>query len=195
MSPIRSTARFVREFVSNPRTTGAIAPSSKRLGKRMLERLEFSPGQVIVEYGPGTGSFTRQILPRLPKGTTFFAVELNDGFAQSFRKQFPGVALHQHCVTDIAKICEKEGVDGIDVIVSGLPWAAFEQMLQDSILDAMMEVLRPGGHFVTFAYLHGLVLPGAKNFRRKLNKYFSDVHVSRPVWFNVPPALCYHCVR
>ena len=193
--PIRNTARFLKAFVQNPAATGAIAPSSPRLAERMLAEAGLGEAKVVVEYGPGTGSFTSGILARLGGNTRFFAIELNAGFAKSFRRRFPDVRLHEDCVTNIRAICDREAVENVDCIVSGLPWAAFPQSLQDDILNATMTVLRPGGHFVTFAYLHGLLLPAARRFRQRLDEHFASVEVSRPVWLNLPPALCYRCTR
>ncbi|MBN2712692.1 MAG: methyltransferase [Planctomycetes bacterium] len=195
MSPIIKTARFIKEFATNPRSTGAIAPSGPRLSKRMLSGITFTDDDVVVEYGPGTGSFTKYILPDLAEGSRFFAVEITPGFCKIFRKNFPGVKLYEESVVNIRNICDQEGVEQVDYVISGLPWAAFSCMLQTEILEAMMTVLKPGGRFVTFAYLHGLVLPSAKKFRNKLEDYFSEVNISKPVWANLPPAICYTCVR
>jgi phospholipid N-methyltransferase len=83
----------------------------------------------------------------------------------------------------------------LDAVVSGLPWASFPESLQIEILDSMMQVLRPGGQFATFAYLQGLLLPAAKRFRKQLDKYFSKIELSPTVWRNLPPAFVYRCVR
>jgi len=193
--PVRNTARFLKEFVTNPTHTGAIAPSSRFLARRMMEAVDFSAARTVVEYGPGTGSFTASARRHLRPDACFFAVELNPGFAQSFRKRHPDVRLHEDSVSNIRAICDREQVEQVDCIISGLPWAAFPDALQTEILEAMMTVLRPGGQFVTFAYLHGLVLPKAKRFREKLPQYFSRIRTTRPVWLNLPPALCYACQR
>jgi phosphatidylethanolamine/phosphatidyl-N-methylethanolamine N-methyltransferase len=62
-------------------------------------------------------------------------------------------------------------------------------------LDEMMKALKPGGRFVTFAYLHGLLLPSAQRFADLLPQYFSSVTKSDIVWLNLPPAFVYRCVR
>ena len=60
-------------------------------------------------------------------------------------------------------------------------------------MRAATDVLKPGGQFVTFAYLQGLLLPAAKRFRGLLEQTFRQVTTSRVVWKNVPPALAYYC--
>ncbi len=62
-------------------------------------------------------------------------------------------------------------------------------------MAGIMRVLRPGGVFVTFAYLQGLMLPAAGMLRRRLKSEFSRVETTKIVWRNVPPAFAYVCYR
>jgi phospholipid N-methyltransferase len=63
--------------------------------------------------------------------------------------------------------------------------------LQDRLIDSILEILRPGGRFVTFAYLQGLLLPAGHAFSRKLQSRFRKVKKTRTVWRNLPPAFVY----
>ena len=76
-------------------------------------------------------------------------------------------------------------------MICGLPWAAFPETLQDELLATILTVLRPGGRFLTFAYLQGLLLPAGRRFRKKLKTTFDRVTTTRTVWCNVPPAFVY----
>jgi phospholipid N-methyltransferase len=105
------------------------------------------------------------------------------------------VGVLEGSVEKVKSLCEAHGVTQVDAIVSGLPWAVFSDEDQNIYLDATMQVLRPGGQFIAFGYLQGLLLPSGRRFRKKLNKYFSEVHVSKPVWGNLPPAFFYCCRR
>ena len=49
----------------DPRLVGAVAPSSRFLARKMLEGLDLKSGMRIVEFGPGTGSFTGELFHRL----------------------------------------------------------------------------------------------------------------------------------
>ena len=53
-------------------------------------------------------------------------------------------------------------------------------------------VLKPGGSFVTFNYIHTWPLHKAKAFRKKVCGVFDKVSW-RPVMFNVPPAFVVEC--
>lgn len=192
---LRAHATFFFQFLARPGMVGAIAPSSPRLAAEMLRTIDLGPGARVAEYGPGTGAFTRAILERLDPKATFFAVERNETLAQDLRRRFPGLHLHTGSVEDIETFCRAEGVDQLDAIVSGLPWASFPQSLQTRILDATMKVLRPGGQLVTFAYHMGLLTPAGRRFQKLLPRYFSTITRGRSVWRNAPPAFTIRCTR
>lgn len=187
--------RFLREFISQPITTGAIAPSSSFLARTMIEGLALPTAEAVLEYGPGTGVFTEHILRELNPECKFAAIELNPQFAEVFRARHPRAALFQESVENVRAICDRSGIEFADCIISGLPWAVFSHSMQIKFLDEMMRVLKPGGRFVTFGYVHALVLPPAKRFASLLDRYFTDISKSPTVWLNVPPAFVYRCRR
>jgi len=161
----------------------------------MVEGLELGKAEAVLEYGPGTGAFTGTILEQLEPKAKFAVIETNRQFAEVFKTRYPRVPLFLDSVSNARVICDRAGMSWVDCIVCGLPWATFSESIQMQCLDEMMRVLRPGGRFVTFAYVHGLALPPAKRFANLLPKYFSHVSKSRVVWLNVPPAFVYRCRR
>ena len=188
-------ARFLSEFVLRPRAVGAVSPSSRGLAEKMVEWIDWPNVRAVVEYGPGTGAFTKEILSRLSPGTSFFAIEINPVFAARLAERYPDVPVHEESVKDVARLCEQEGIEQVDAIVCGLPWAAFCNRDQEDFLEAMTTVLRPGGQFVTFAYLQGLLMPAGRRFKGKLRRHFSRIERSKTAWMNLPPAFVYRCCR
>ena len=187
--------KFWREFLAAPRAIGSVAPSSPSLTRRMVEWVDWEEARSVVECGPGTGPLTARILPHLREDAKFFAVEINPSLVTVFRERFPGVTVVKDTARNLRRICDRQGMSAADCILTSLPWAAFSLDSQRGLVEAMMEVLRPGGQFVTFAYLQGLILPTGKRFRQLLPHYFSEVSWSRPAWLNLPPALVYRCRR
>jgi len=186
--------RFLKEFVSKPQEIGAIVPSSPALARAVVLSIDWDRVGVAVEYGPGLGAITQEILTRT-EGKDFFVIELNEAYADRFRRSFPDVPLYRDSVANVASIAAEHGVEAIDCVISGLPWAIFSDAVQDELLDATFQVLREGGQFVTFAYMHGLALPAGRGFRKKLARRFRKLDRSPVVWRNTPPAVVYHCVR
>ena len=56
------TVIFLSQYITNPRSIGAVLPSSKFLADKMVESIDFKKAKYIVEYGPGTGVFTNKLL-------------------------------------------------------------------------------------------------------------------------------------
>jgi phospholipid N-methyltransferase len=182
-----------KAFLRHPTGIGAILPSSAALARMMVAELELPQATAVAEIGPGTGPFTRELLRLLPPDCHFFTVERDAKIHAEFTSRFPEVRAHCRCAGELADILREEGIDGVDALVSGLPWAAFPATLQTEIMTAIVAALRPGGRFVTFAYLQGLPLPAGRRFRRCLEQHFREVRTSPVVWRNVPPALVYRC--
>lgn len=187
--------KILREFLRSPKHIGAIAPSSKALAREIVSHIGLEEAAVILEYGPGTGVFTERILRTMRPGARLAVIEQNDRLAERFRLQFPDVRLYHDSAENAEAILRDLGADKADCIVSGLPWAAFDADLQDRLLEATLTALGPGGVFVTFAYLQGLLLRSGKRFARKLDSHFARVSRSRVVWWNLPPAFVYRCIR
>ncbi len=188
-------ATFVYQFFKGPGTVGAIAPSSQALAKTMLRPVEFSAAPVIVELGPGTGPITDEIARNLALSSNYIGIEVNEEFVAILRSRFPHLKFFHSSAEDIKQILSANGMQFVDVIISSLPWASLPIDQQDRIFAAMLQCLRPGSLFISFAYLQGLLLPAARVFRKRLHNEFSTVKTSSIVWRNIPPALAYICVR
>ena len=76
----------------------------------------------------------------------------------------------------------------VDHIVSGLPFVSLPPVTRQ-ILESVATVLRPGGTFTTFQYLHGYGLPSAVAFRRSMSAKMGGEPDVRLVVKNLPPAL------
>ena len=92
-------------------------------------------------------------------GAEFFAIERDSHFASVTRECCPDVRIVEECVSQVVCLCHEAGIDRVDSILCSLPSAASSPELQNELLDAMFEVLPPGGKFATVAFWQGLVLP------------------------------------
>ena len=135
------------------------------------------------------------IVRSLGPSARFLAIELNARMAAECRERHPSISLVEDSVANARAICDREGIQSVDAVVCGLPWAGFSERMQVTFLDELMRVLKPGGRFATFAYLQGVAFPPGRRFAALLHRYFSRVTTSRVVWLNVPPAFVYRCTR
>lgn len=195
MSTSNNTLLFFRKFVERPGKIGAVTPSSRFLCQEIVGSASLEAAQGVVEYGPGTGVVTALLREAVPSDCRLFAIEVDPVLAEGLKNRFPDLKVYRDSVSNVGELCNREGLRELDCVVSGLPWASFSEDEQARFLDATLSVLKPGGQFLTFAYVHGTWLPPGRRFRAKLSRYFSEVSRSRIVWKNLPPAYIYVCRR
>lgn len=191
-----SPIHFLRQLILNPRQIGAIAPSSPRLAAQMTRPDWLDGARTVVELGPGDGPVTSVIRERLNgSGSLFFAIEINEALCARLRQRFSDVPIHCDSAARVGHYLKQYGASHADCIISSIPWAAFDQKMQEELMASIIEGIRPGGRFITFTYLSSLALPSGRRFRRFLDRSFSSVSSSPIVWRNLPPALVYECVK
>lgn len=178
---------FFIQYITHPRTTGAILPSSKRLAFKMIEGVNFNMCNCIVELGPGTGIFTDEILKKRNANTTLILIEYNSDFYKKLKSKYSNIK-NIYIINDSAENIDyyinKYEINKVDYIVSGLPFASLPKEMSESILDKCKCVLGYKGSFIAFQYT---------KFKKSLiNKYFKDININREI-LNIPPAYVFTC--
>jgi len=187
-SAVREHLIFLGRFLQNPRQVGALAPSSRTLAREMVRHIPLTATSRIVELGPGTGVFTREVIDRLPAGGRFLAVDINAQFCAELRHRWPSLDCEHGSAADLPAIIAARGWAGVDHMLSGLPFASLPAALSHAILAAVKATLTPGGTFTTFQYIHAYPTPPAAAFRRDMDAHFGPMLARRAVFRNLPPA-------
>ncbi|MGE6514654.1 class I SAM-dependent methyltransferase [Lysinibacillus sphaericus] len=180
---------FLTEFIKHPKNTGAISPSSKILAKKMVEAIIFEEAHCIVELGPGTGSFTKEIMKSKQQQTKLVLIENNEIFASALTKQYqddPSVFVIHGSAENLSSYLKSLHIKKIDYILSGLPFTSLEPAVSSRILNNVNETLHEDGEFITFQY--SLV---KKSF---IQNFFDDITLKK-VWVNIPPAYVLSCKK
>lgn len=175
-------------FVRSPRTVGAIAPSSRVLAAAMIDTLDLSGAARVVELGPGTGVFTQAIAARLGPDARCLAVDIDPGFVAALSGRWSRVEVVCGSAAQLPRLVEAAGFAQVDHVVSGLPFASLPGDVTTAVLDGIGTVLRPGGTFTTFQYVHGYHTPLARAFRREMSRRLGGAPSRRLVVRNLPPA-------
>ena len=184
---------FFRAFLKKPAEVGAIAPSSRSLARRMVAGMDLAHARCVVEYGPGTGAFTQEILERIGPDTTFFAIEKNPDFIPVLRERFPTLDVVEASAEELPALLAARGFDHVDHIVSGLPYTVLPWALVERIIATTHASLRNGGLFNTVQYYNSWALmPAARKFGRLLHATYPQITHYRTLW-NLPPAFVYSC--
>jgi phosphatidylethanolamine/phosphatidyl-N-methylethanolamine N-methyltransferase len=186
---------FFREFCSDWRATGAVAPSSRVLASRVVELAGVRDAKHILELGPGTGPFTEAIQQAMSEEARYLGLELNGMFVKRLRERFSNMQFEAVAAQEYDFDGFLQPDESFDCIISGLPWTAFPPSLQTAILDHALTRLKPGGRMVTFAYTAFHLLPAGRHFAELLAGRCASLERSRTIWGNVPPAFVYTATK
>jgi phosphatidylethanolamine/phosphatidyl-N-methylethanolamine N-methyltransferase len=186
---IREHVLLFSRFLRSPRTVGAVTPSSRAVAEAIVSDVDFSKPSRIVELGPGTGALTAPIVERLGPHIDFLAVDIDPAFCERIQKRWPWVDCVCASAEQLDDIVAERGLMPIDHIVSGLPFASLPEPVTEQILENVVKVLRPGGTFATFQYVHAYGMPAGVAFRRGMSARMGGSPHVRLVVRNFPPAL------
>ena len=181
-----SLALFTRNFFKSPAMLGSVVPSSSFLVNDMMSQVDWNRARVLVEYGPGVGTFTREILKRMRPDGVVIAIELNTDFVEYLRREIadPRLRVVQGSAARVRAILAEQGLDAADYIISGLPYKNMADTLRRQILDESRRALRPDGSMVLFQY--------TRTLQPYLESSFSSVKRNfQPL--NIFPAMIFHC--
>lgn len=179
---------FLARFVARPSQVGALFPSSRELAEAMLDGIELKSGDIVIEFGPGTGAFTEAVLERLPEGARYLGIERDPHFQRHLEDRFPGIDFHHGSAEELPDLLSSRGWEKPRLIVSGLPFASMPLEVQELILTATREALHEEGEFRTFTYPVCWYLTGSMRFRKVALKHFGEHRKSRTIHRNIPPA-------
>lgn len=179
-----SKRSFIKQFFKHRQMVGSIRPSSRFLGEKMLENIDFIRSKSLIELGPGCGVFTDMIIDRMAPDASLLVFELNDEFYDSLNTRIndPRVTI----IHDSAEHLEKYIHDGkkIDAVVSSLPLMVFPETVRDNVVNVSHKVLKSAGIYMQFQY--------SLQSKKLLKFIFNDVSIKFTTK-NFPPAFIYTC--
>jgi len=171
---------FLKLFITNPKTMGAITPSSRYLSQAMISPVFLSPRGKIVEFGPGTGVFTEMLIQSGIAPEKIIAIEYELLLVEKLKKRFPNIQIirgNAACLTDLLAHDLKK----IDTIISGLPLRSLPKKIVHDILTQVPLVLSDQGRLIQFTY-------DIRNRDDIFQNYGYRLIQSHIIWRNLPPA-------
>jgi phospholipid N-methyltransferase len=179
---------FAQNFFKHPRMLGSLIPSSRFLVDQILKQIDFMQARTIVEYGPGVGTITGEILKRMHREARVIALETNPDFVEYLRAHYSQgkLSVESRSAADVQEVLRERRSAGADYIISGIPFSTLPPDVRDGILKSTHDALRPGGKFLVYQF-SGKVLP-------HLEQHFSNVQTEFEL-LNILPARLYYCTR
>ena len=167
---------------------GSLIPSSRRLIERLLSKVDWQRAHVIVEYGPGVGTVTREILERMRPDAVLVAIEMNSEFAAYLKESLHDerlVVVHGSAA-DATAILKGLSLRAANYVISGIPYTTLPREVRERILQSTRNLLAPDGALLVYLFTRS-VLP-------HLERTFGEVHQDfEPL--NILPAQVFACQR
>ena len=186
MTSRNQTLLFARNFLRHPKVLGSVVPSSRFLVDQLLRHVDWNATSLVVEYGPGVGTFTSAILRRMKPDARLIAIELNDEFVEFLGSSLsdPRLRVVRGSALEIDAILREHGRAHADAIVSGIPFSTIGHDLRARILRKTNAALGPNGRFLVYQFSRA-VEPYLRESFRTVEEEF--------VPFNILPARIFSC--
>jgi phosphatidylethanolamine/phosphatidyl-N-methylethanolamine N-methyltransferase len=157
----------------------SVKETSPFMVRRICDRMDLARRRVVVEYGPGTGPFTRALLDRLSPDSRLILIESNPEFAAGLqRRRDPRARVFRAGAEEVLDVLRASGVPRADYILSGIPFSRIEDVPKMRILRDTRRALAEDGAFL--AYQSSALL------RKPLEEVFGEVRVAIEP-FHIPP--------
>lgn len=186
MPPGAPLLLFARNFLRHPRMLGSVIPSSRFLIESLLAPVDWARARVIVEYGPGVGGITAEVLRRMRPDARLLAIETNGDFVCFLERSFPDARLTvvHDSAANAEAVLARLGHARADYVISGVPFSTMPAELRDSILRATHRVLGSGGLFLVYQF-SSRVLADLRRIFARVGRGFEPL--------NVLPAQLFFC--
>lgn len=183
-----SLVLFSRNFIKHPKMLGSLIPSSRFLVNRLLDQVDFGRAGTIVEYGPGVGTFTGEILRRLRPDANLVAIDTNRDFAHYITRTLRDDRLHviEGSAAEAQENLRERGLGRADYVISGIPYSTMDPELRGQILRRTHDLLHQDGAFLVYQFTRA-VLP----YLRQVFPHVQQEFEPR----NIMPARLFYCRR
>jgi phosphatidylethanolamine/phosphatidyl-N-methylethanolamine N-methyltransferase len=179
--------RFIRGMMAQPKTVGAIMPTSARMAAKMASIIDTGSGLPVLELGPGTGVITKAILDKGVKPENLVSIEYSTQFYQHLTGKFPDVHFINGDAFNIADTLKAYRGRKFDCVISGIPLLNFPMHQRVSLIESLLDLMAPGRPVVQFSY-------GPKSPVAKRPDSYKVEHFDFIVR-NIPPAQIWHYKR
>ena len=177
---------FARNFFRHPSMLGSLVPSSRFLVNDLLTQLDWERARVVVEYGPGVGTITQELLKRMRPDAVLVAIELNQEFVQFLEEEVedPRLRVVHGSARSVREALSRLGLPNADYIISGIPFTNIPAAMRFEIMQESRQALQPDGALLVYQFTT-TVLP-------YLESSFSTVRQNFQFW-NILPARIFYC--
>jgi len=177
---------LISSFMTD-KNVASVARTSKKTVERICRAINFDKDIVLVEYGPGSGAFTKYLLSRMSLDSKLIAIEKNKKLASALRNlNDERLEVVEDSAENMRRVLKNKGIEYADYIVSGIPLSFLNPNQKTRILSDTHKTLIKGGKL--------LVYQASKKHEGLIQEYFRDVN-SYPQPVNIPPLFVFEATK
>jgi phospholipid N-methyltransferase len=181
-----STLAYLKSFFKD-KDVASVTPTSGFCVRHVCRPIDFSKDISIVEYGAGSGVFSRYLLQNMTPDSKLALFETNDLLFEELQEiDDPRVSFYQDSVEFVTEVLPDEYFGNTDYIISGIPFSFLDKEAKSSVLKQSYELLREGGKFLAYQT--------SGHLKKPLQNTFGNVHTEWE-WRNIPPMTVYEAEK
>jgi phospholipid N-methyltransferase len=179
---------FAANFFKHPRALSTLFPSSRFVVRRTLAKVPWNECRTIVEYGPGVGHITTEILRQMRPDARLIGIELNSEFVEFLQatQQDERLQIVEASATEVRAVLKDLGYPGVDCVISGIPFSTLSPMARERIVTDTYAVLEEDGRLVTYQ-VSASVLPYLRSTFGRVNREILPL--------NLTPLQMFSCIK
>ena len=185
------TLVYIMNFIRD-KNVASITPTSSVGVKKVCSKIDFNQNNLIVEYGPGTGVFSKYLLKRMREDSRLILIERNRNFNSILKKKIsdPRVVLVHDSAENVLQTLRMCKESEADYILSGIPFSFLDPELKHKILYNTHRALKKGGKFLVYQ----TCFQTNNHLKVHLQQYFPVVN-SKYELGNIPPLRTYEAIK
>ncbi len=178
---------LIKEFLKDKKV-GAVMSSSKNIVKKITNELDFGKADVIVEYGPGKGTVTTQLLNNMKESAILFVFETNQQFINDLMSINDKRLVIIHADAEGARTILKNRykIEKVDYVISTIPFTFLNRRKRKRVITKTYNLLKENGKFITYQYT-GLIYELLKQTFGQTQRIVALI--------NIPPAIIFIGIR
>lgn len=177
-----STLAYLKSFFKD-KDVASVTPTSRFCIRSVCKPIDFSRDIILVEYGAGSGVFSRYLLRNMTPDSRLYLFETNKIlFEKLCEIDDPRVSFFDESVEYVNSLLPDEVIGNTDYIISGIPFSFLDEGTVSSILHQSYKLLSEGGKFLAYQT--------SGHLEDSLEETFGNVKTEWE-WRNIPPMTIY----
>lgn len=182
------TFAYLKSFFKD-KDVASVTPTSKACVRHVCRPINFEEDITIVEYGAGSGVFSRYLLQNMSSDSRLYLFETNEILFDKLKQiTDPRVSLFNQSVEYVNRLLPSELIGKANYIISGIPFSFLDEDTKNSILEQSYRLLGDRGKFLAYQT--------SGHLKETLLGKFGKGHVTTEwEWRNIPPMTVYEAEK